>query len=136
MMNSEGNLVTINMCNDYLFKALFRSIDARAVVAGFLSEVTGIDYDVLFSANYQAGELTKQNEDEKAKISDCIVRISEREKIVVEMNNSKAKYTIKKAISYAFSVITESTGINDNYPDVTLVNIDNFNPFNTKKNEK
>ena len=128
-----NELKVFDMCNDYMFKSVFRSMEARRIFARFLNEVTGIPLDILIKADYQAGEIPKQNENEKNKISDCIVRIANNQKLIVEMNNHKKTYTSKKATSYTYGVITESTGINDNYPDIQLICIDNFNDYNTKK---
>lgn len=33
----------INLLNDYAFKSLFKSIEAREMVASFLSAITGIE---------------------------------------------------------------------------------------------
>lgn len=60
----------INLMNDCLFKALFRSIEAREVVASFLSSVTGIEKEKLINAEYVGGEVPKRRLTEKGKISE------------------------------------------------------------------
>ncbi len=126
-------LKVFDMCNDYMFKSEFRSIEARKVFVRFLNEVTGIDINILMNADFQSGELTKTNKYEKGKVSDCIIKISNNKKLIIEMNNFKTKYISKKATSYSYGIITESTGTNNNYPDILLICIDNFNAYNTKK---
>ena len=42
----------LRMDNDYLFKSLFRSVEARSMVALILSKITGLDEEVLLNADY------------------------------------------------------------------------------------
>ena len=134
MINQEvKELKTFDMCNDYMFKSEFRSIEARRVVARFLNELVGIDIDVIMNADFQGGELTKFNKKEKGKVCDCIVKISDDKRLIVEMNGSINNYITEKATSYAYSVITECTRTNSRYPDILLICIDNFNKYHTKK---
>ena len=126
-------LKTFDMCNDYMFKSEFRSIEARRVVARFLNELTGIDIDIIMNADFQGGELPKINEKEKGKICDCIVKISDDKRLIVEMNGNETTYASKKATSYAYGVITETTRPNNRYPDILLICIDNFNQYKTKE---
>lgn len=76
----------INLLNDYAFKSLFKSIEAREMVASFLSAITGIEKWLLMEADYQGGELPKKNASEKAKTSDIIVKIKKDNQLVLEMN--------------------------------------------------
>ena len=55
MVNTE-----INLLNDAMFKALFRSVEARKVVSEVISVLTGIDKDILMKADYQGGEIPKK----------------------------------------------------------------------------
>jgi predicted transposase/invertase (TIGR01784 family) len=130
----EPRLTTIDPCNDALFKALFRSIEAREMVASFLSSVTGIPVELLRKADYQGGELPKTNLKEKGKTSDIIVKIENNGKIILEMNRQYDKNMFEKNTSYAFSIINESIKIGKKkYPIIILINIDNFNHFHTKE---
>ena len=123
----------INVMNDHLFKALFRSTEARKMVSSFLSSVTGIDKEILMNADYIGGELPKRKKYEKAKTSDVIVLIDKHNRIIVEMNQSKSPNLFEKNVSYAFSNILESNLINDKtYPCVTMISLDNMNKFKTK----
>ena len=133
-MNTEVlELRTFDMCNDYMFKSVFRSIEARKVVARFLNDLIGIDIDIIMNADFQGGELPKINENEKGKVCDCIIKISNDKRLIVEMNGNETTYTSKKATSYAYGVITETTRPNNRYPDILLICIDNFNQYNTKE---
>ena len=128
----------INLLNDAMFKALFRSIEARGVVSEVISNLTGIDKEILMKADYQGGELPKKKITEKGKISDVIIKIDDNNKIIVEMNQNYTNNIFNKNISYAFSVASE-TILKDRiknkyeYPRVILISFDNFDRFNTKK---
>ena len=43
MIKEKNKLEEINMLNDAMFKALFRSMEARDMVASFLSSSTGLE---------------------------------------------------------------------------------------------
>ena len=123
----------INLMNDAMLKAIFRSQEARSVVAGFLSSVTGIDKELLMNAKYVGGEISKMKLTEKVKISDILVLIGDNRRIVVEMNYSKTNYLFDKNATYVFSNIIELTRPKIKlYPVVQLINIDNDNKFHTK----
>ena len=128
----------INLLNDAMFKALFRSIEARGVVSEVISNLTGIDKEILMKADYQGGELPKKKITEKGKISDVIIKVDNNNKIIVEMNQNYTNNIFNKNISYAFSVASE-TILKDRiknkyeYPRVILISFDNFDRFNTKK---
>ena len=128
----------INLLNDAMFKALFRSIEARGVVSEVISNLTGIDKEILMKADYQGGELPKKKITEKGKISDVIIKVDNNNKIIVEMNQNYTNNIFNKNISYAFSIASE-TILKDRiknkyeYPRVILISFDNFDRFNTKK---
>ena len=48
-MQNLKTLETFNMCNDAMFKSVFRSKEAREVVINFLNAVTGIEKEKLSS---------------------------------------------------------------------------------------
>ena len=98
----------INLLNDAMFKALFRSIEARGVVSEVISNLTGIDKEILMKADYQGGELPKKKITEKGKISDVIIKVDDNNKIIVEMNQNYTNNIFNKNISYAFSVASET----------------------------
>lgn len=127
-------LKEINLLNDQAFKALFRSIEAREIVSYFLSKLTGIEKEVFLNAEYQAGELPKKVLTEKGKQSAVIIKIEKDNKIILEMNQYKTVNTFEKNTSYAFSVASETVFSNSKkYPKIILINIDNFNSFQTKE---
>ena len=130
---TEVNIKEINLMNDQLFKAFFRSIEARKMIASFLSSVTGIDKETLMGAQYIGGELPKRKEYEKAKASDVIVLIDDHNRILVEMNRQDSCHLFEKNTTYAFSNILELNRIGDKryYPKLTMISLDNMNKFNT-----
>ncbi len=127
-------LENINMLNDAMFKAVFRSVEARKMVATFLSRITGIEESILEKAEYQGGELVKNNIKEKGKVSDIIVKIQDDNKIILEMNQFVSNYIFEKNMSYAFTMFAETIPLRaKRYPYVYLINLDNFNKFKTKE---
>ena len=123
----------INLMNDQLFKAFFRSIEARKMIASFLSSVTGIDKETLINANYIGGELPKRKKYEKGKSSDVIVLIDDHNRVVVEMNQFDSDNQSEKNTTYLFSNILEANRVRDKkkYPKVILINLDAFNRYYT-----
>ena len=126
----------LRMGNDHLFKSLFRSVEARDMVARVLSKITGIDEKVLLNADYIGGEIPKQKEKEKAKTSDVLVKFDDNSRIIVEMNRSHYNAQFRKNASYAFANYIEHTPIGagyKEYPNIILVNIDAKRVFKTKR---
>jgi predicted transposase/invertase (TIGR01784 family) len=127
-------LEEVNMLNDSMFKALFRSNEARKMVAKFLNGITGIPVEDLMKADYQGGEIPKTNINEKGKTSDIIVKIEDDCKIILECNQFKTDTLFEKNTSYAFSIASETVlAGSKKYPYVVLVSVDGFNSFKTKK---
>lgn len=134
MIKEKNKLEEINMLNDAMFKALFRSMEARDMVASFLSSITGIEKEILKNADYQGGELPKKKIKEKGKTSDIIVKIEDNHRIILEMNQYRGDKIFEKNMSYAFSIASETVlAGTKKYPAVILINIDNFNAFGTKE---
>ncbi len=121
------------MLNDAMFKALFRSVEARDMVVDFLNKTTGISKELLRKAKYVGGEIPKRKIKERNKTADVIVRLEGDATIIVEMNQCKTNKIFEKNTSYAFGVALEETDIGkDKYQKVYLINLDNFNKFNVK----
>ncbi len=134
MKTKRKKLETINLLNDAMFKALFRSIEAREMVAAFLSHITGIDEELLKNADYQGGEIPKKRLYEKGKTADIIIKIENHNMIILEMNQYPTDTIFDKNASYAFSVLSESIPIRtEKYPFIFLINLDHFNRFHTKE---
>ena len=122
------------MLNDALFKALFRSIEARDMVSSFISSITDIPKEDLMKADYQGGELPKKILKEKGKTSDIIIKIDDGNKIILELNQYYSNKIFEKNTSYAFSIVSETIlAGTKKYPRVILINFDNFNYFKTKE---
>ena len=122
------------MLNDALFKALFRSIEARDMVSSFISSITDIPKEDLMRAEYQGGELPKKILKEKGKTSDIIIKIDDGNKIILELNQYYSNKIFEKNTSYAFSIASETIlSGTKKYPRVILINFDNFNYFKTNE---
>lgn len=122
----------INLLNDYLFKAWFRSIETRPLASMFLSKVTGYPKEIFMNANYVGGELIKENIEEKGKMSDVIVKIDDHNQLIIEMNQYYQPNIFDKNTSYAYNLynINKRGKI---IPEIILINIDNFNYYKTNK---
>lgn len=133
----------VNLLNDIMFKSIIRSMEARQLVSKALSAITGISVDVLINADYQGGELPNKKLKEKLKVSDVVVKVDDGNRIILEMNQYYTNEIINKNASYAFSAISENIIRNRkefnkykykyNYPNVILINFDNYDAFNTDK---
>lgn len=132
--NEQPKLETFNLMLDFMFKAVFRSIEARKMVASFLHEVTGIDEELFMNAQFVGGELNKKIVNEKGKTADVIVKVAENLTLIVEMNYERTKNIARKNSSYAYSTYVERTtmGKNSVYSKVILVNINNYNYHKVK----
>ncbi len=127
-------LKEVNMLNDALFKALFRSVEAREMVVDFLSELIGIKKEVLKQADYQGGEIPKKIMTERNKTADMIIKIEDSNRIILEMNQYLSQKMYERNTSYAFSVASETIiSGSKKYPKVILVNFDNFNYYKTER---
>ena len=131
-------LKKVNVMNDAVAKAFLRSKEARMIVASFLSEVTGIDKNILMNATYTVGEIPKRRNYEKSKESDVMVLIDELNRIIIEVNQFKTENLYRKNTEYAMASILEMTKRksrkdNTQYPKVILVSLDDFNSFHTKR---
>ena len=129
------DLKNINLMNDALFKAMMCHENNRVLVIDFLHSVTGIDKEILHKSTFVGGEeISKRKLSTKKQITDTTVLFENKKRIIVEMNQFYKKTLFDKNASYAFSVIIENTYKNiEEYPKVTLINIDNFNRFKTDR---
>lgn len=135
MIDNKTHYITqINMLNDALLKALFRSQEARNMIASFLSSITKISKEKLMTAEYVGGENPKRRLYEKGKTSDIIVIIDNRNRIIVEVNQYQTDHIFEKNSTYAYSNLLEATRISQiDYPKIILVNIDNMNYYETDR---
>ena len=135
MIDNKTHYITqINMLNDALLKALFRSQEARNMIASFLSSITKISKEKLMTAEYVGGEHPKRRLYEKGKTSDIIVIIDNRNRIIVEVNQYQTDHIFEKNSTYTYSNLLEATRISQiDYPKIILVNIDNMNYYETDR---
>lgn len=124
----------INLQNDWLFKAYMTNPNSREMVSNVISEITGIDKEILRNATYIGGEeIAKRNKEQKKQATDMTIRIDEHKHIIVEMNSYLDDYSFNKNSGYAMSRIVETTTSKTEYGAVILINIDSKNKFHTKK---
>lgn len=129
------DLKNINLMNDALFKAFMVHENNRELVVDFLYRVTGIEKEIIRRGTFVGGEeLPKRKIGNKKQMTDTSILLENKRRIIVEMNQYNTGNLFSKNTAYAFSVIIEGTHKNiKEYPKVILINIDNFNPFKTKK---
>ena len=133
---TKSNKKTFNMMLDPLFKAVARSTEARKMIASVISEVTDIKKEDIIKAKFVGGDIPKQNEKEKGKISDIIIYLPNEDIVLLEMNQFPTIDIFKKNTSYAYSIYSQNVRkVNDEviYPKLYLININNFNAYSTKE---
>lgn len=129
------DLKNINLMNDALFKAFMSHQNNRDLVIDFIHSLTGIDKEVLRKGTFISGEeIPKKRITSKKQLTDFSIRLGNKQRIVIEMNQSNPSHIFDKNVLYAFSVVVELSHKNmDEYPQVILINIDNVNVFKTDK---
>lgn len=105
------------------------------VVIDFIHSLTGINKEVLRKGTFISGEeIPKKRITSKKQLTDFSIRLGDKQRIVIEMNQSNPSHIFDKNVLYAFSVVVELSHKNmDDYPKVILINIDNVNVFKTDK---
>ena len=103
-------------------------------MVGFLSDLTHIPINILNTSEFIGGELPKEILSEKGKTSDVIVRVQDKNKIIIEANRQYSTNLFDKNASYAFknSYMESNIGKNE-YHSVFIINVDNFNHYPTKR---
>ncbi len=122
--------------NDALFKVIMTSKQTRAFAVEIVHALTGFDKDLLRKATYIGGEeINKKHLQEKRQATDVTITLNNEQKIIVEMNQCDTGTIFEKNALYLMSRIVENTksGKNSVYPKYILINIDNFNKFETKE---
>lgn len=129
------DIKNINLMNDALFKAIMCHKNNRKLVIDLLHVLTGIDKIVLKNATFIGGEeIPKRKISQKKQMTDMTLRLENKHRIIIEMNYTDSKNIFEKNSAYAFSVVIETTKKNlEKYPKVILINIDNFNKYETEK---
>ena len=131
---TDTKITSIKKTNDAMFKALFRSMEMRNVLASFLSEITGIEKELLIHAAYIGGELTKEYVNEKGQSADVVVKLEDDTKtIVIEMNQELSNFKIQDKLRGALKVFIASTKVGEKrYHQVSLININDFNYYHVE----
>ena len=120
--------------NDAAFKSLIRAEETRDIVIGVLSDITPVLESELKNALFLGGEVPKELLKEKGMVSDVIVRVNDKNGIIIEANRQYSKNLFDKNASYAFknSYMESNVGKREYHP-VSLVSVDKENVFDTDK---
>lgn len=133
-MTNQILIKEINMQNDCMFKAVMCSPNNREMVVDVLHAFTKIEKKLLYNATYIGGEeIVKKNMVQKRQSVDMTIKIQSNQQIIVEMNQHSATSIFEKNTLYSFSKIVENTRSSKKieYPKIILININNFNRFQT-----
>ena len=125
----------INKKNDAMFKAIITSPNNREMVLDFIEAITNISKTILSKGVFSGGEeIPKRIITEKKQSVDVILKLNDKHRVILEMNQKENVNIIEKNTTYALSIIVETTHPNiKKYPKVVIINIDNFNKYKTKK---
>ena len=120
--------------NDAAFKSLIRAEETRDIVIGVLSDITPVLESELKNALFLGGEVPKEILKEKGMVSDVLVRVNDKNRIIIEANRQYSKNLFDKNASYAFknSYMESNVGKSEYHP-VSLVSVDKENVFHTDK---
>ena len=120
--------------NDAAFKSLIRAEETRDIVIGVLSDITPVKESELKNALFLGGEVPKEILKEKGMVSDVLVRVNDKNRIIIEANRQYSKNLFDKNASYAFkNSYMESNVWKSEYHPVSLVSVDKENVFHTDK---
>ena len=136
-MNNQENSIedfVFDPMNDAAFKSLIRAEETRNIVIGVLSDITPVLESELKNALFLGGEVPKELLKEKGMVSDVIVRVNDKNGIIIEANRQYSKNLFDKNASYAFknSYMESNVGKREYHP-VSLVSVDKENVFDTDK---
>ena len=136
-MNNQENSIedfVFDPMNDAAFKSLIRAEETRDIVIGVLSDITPVLESELKNALFLGGEVPKEILKEKGMVSDVIVRVNDKNGIIIEANRQYSKNLFDKNASYAFknSYMESNVGKREYHP-VSLVSVDKENVFDTDK---
>ena len=136
-MNNQENSIedfVFDPMNDAAFKSLIRAEETRDIVIGVLSDITPVLESELKNALFLGGEVPKELLKEKGMVSDVIVRVNDKNGIIIEANRQYSKNLFDKNASYAFknSYMESNVGKREYHP-VSLVSVDKENVFDTDK---
>ena len=116
------------MCYDLVMKAIFT--DEVNILAKMISDITGIDYEVLENnIILETNEMSVNNLKEKAKRCDFILRIGKDHNLNLEVNASYYPGYIIKNLSYLFGIFSSSTKKNEEYNENMLATQVNLNCY-------
>ena len=113
---------------DVIMKAVF--IDEVNILAKMISDITGIDYNLLKdNMILEVNELPINVKDEKAKRCDFILKIDKDNILNLELNTSYYPGLIIKNLSYLFGIYSSTTKKGDSYNENMLIRQINLNCY-------
>ena len=120
--------------NDAAFKSLIRAEETRDIVTGVLSDLTPIPEEVMKESQFTGGEVPKDILKEKGMVSDIVVRVQDKNKIIIEANRQYSENMFDKNASYVFKNSYMESNVGSNlYHSIIIINVDGFNRFHTEK---
>ncbi len=125
---------TIHMTNDSFFKAMIKDPSSKDILSSVLSILLHLPKKEFEHMKITGGEIPKQNQKEKGKVSDIIIYLNHLDLIIIlEMNQQNTLDIFEKNSEYANKIAFLSTKRIETryiYKKVILIN---FNCFNKKK---
>ncbi len=119
---------------DIVMKAIF--IDEVNILAKMISDITGIDYNLLKdNMILEVNELPINVKDEKAKRCDFILKIDKDNILNLELNTSYYPGLIIKNLSYLFGIYSSTTKRGDSYNENILIRQINLNCYKELSNK-
>ena len=113
---------------DIIMKAIF--IDEVNILAKMISDITGIDYNLLKdNVILEINELPINIKDEKAKRCDFILKIDKDNILSLELNTSYYPGLIIKNLSYLFGIYSSTTKKGDSYNKNIIIRQINLNCY-------
>lgn len=127
-MNNKNikRLEPFNVFSDSFAKSLLRSKEMRPVLAHVLSILTGFSESDILKANFEGGELPKDNVIQKGQIADIVITLDDKRSIIIEINQGSYPELINKNGYYAMKVALLKRTSDVTEPEVWLVNIDKY----------
>ena len=133
--NTNKSKNRINTFEDSLFKYMMCHEKNRDMVVDLINALTGIKKEEIYNATFiGGGEIPKKRKTQKKQSTDFTIKFK-NSCIIMECNQFKYEKNIfEKNTTYVFSrQATNTYSKTEKYPQTILINVDNFNKYNTKR---
>ena len=121
---------------DYVFKELVKDKNCRKWLAEIISDVTGLDYEILVkNIVIKDSRLDVDNKNEKKNVSDILIEV-EKNYINLEMNNNYYEGLIMRNNAYHASILKSVYKKDTDYLDIEKIIQINFNNYNKNNSDK